>query len=320
MNRQLAILALALSASLATAEDMPAELNFGIISTESSVNLKPSWEPFLADLSKAVGIKVNGFFASDYSGVIEGMRFKKVDVAWHGNKSAISAVDRAGGEVFCKVLDMNGDEGYYSYIVAHADSPFQTIDDLLAKGSELSFSLGDPQSTSGTLVPGYYVFAQRKIDPKAHFKRVTNAKHEANALAVANKHVDGATLASDVYNRMTTTAPDKVKALRIVWKSPLIPSDPIVYRTDLPVSLKAKIKEFFLTYGKTPEEKARLETRKWSGFRASDNSQLIPIRELEIAKKKLEIQNDAKLSAAEKSAKTAELDAQLAELKKVSIK
>lgn len=320
MIRPLATICLAVLATLSPTAEMPKELNFGIISTESTVSLKPSWEPFLADMEKAIGMPVNAFFASDYAGVIEGMRFKKVDVAWHGNKSAISAVDRAGGEIFCKVLDMNGDEGYYSYIVANVDSPYTTIEQILAKGSEVTFSMGDPNSTSGTLVPGYYIFAQKGIDPKTHFKRLVNAKHEANALAVANKQVDAATLASDVYNRMVTNAPDKVKQLRIVWKSPLIPSDPMVYRSDLPASLKAKIKEFFVTYGKNAEEKAKLETRKWSGFRPSDNSQLIPIRELEIAKKKLEIGNDEKLTADEKKQKIAELDAQLAAVKKLAVK
>ena len=76
----------------------PKELNFGIISTDSSSALKSLWQPFLDDLSKATGMKVNGFFATDYTGIIEGMRFGKVQVAWHGNKSAIEAVDRAGGD------------------------------------------------------------------------------------------------------------------------------------------------------------------------------------------------------------------------------
>ena len=55
-------------------------LNFGIISTEASQNLKVLWDPFLKDMSKALGMEVKAFFASDYAGVIEGMRFKKVDL------------------------------------------------------------------------------------------------------------------------------------------------------------------------------------------------------------------------------------------------
>lgn len=64
-------------------------INFGIMSTESSQNLKSVWQPFLDDMSKKTGLKVNATFASDYAGLIQGMRFNKVDVAWLGNKAAM---------------------------------------------------------------------------------------------------------------------------------------------------------------------------------------------------------------------------------------
>ena len=83
------------------------ELNFGIISTESQQNLQdrtgsrssPTWR-------KQTGLKVKPFFASDYAGVIEGMRFGKVQLAWYGNKSAMEAVDRADGEVFVQTVSV----------------------------------------------------------------------------------------------------------------------------------------------------------------------------------------------------------------------
>ena len=46
-----------------------------------------------------LGIKVNAFFAPDYAGIIQGMRFNKVDIARYGNLSAMEAVDRANGGV-----------------------------------------------------------------------------------------------------------------------------------------------------------------------------------------------------------------------------
>ena len=83
-----------LSACISTAAAAET-LNFGIISTESSQNLKTVWQPFLDAMEEQTGVEVKPFFASDYAGVIEGMRFGKVDVAWFGNKSAMEAVDRA---------------------------------------------------------------------------------------------------------------------------------------------------------------------------------------------------------------------------------
>jgi phosphonate transport system substrate-binding protein len=66
------------------------------------------FEPWLAEMSKATGAKVNGFYASDYTGVIEAMRFGKVQLAWFGKKSAMEAVDRAGGEIFAQTLPDSG--------------------------------------------------------------------------------------------------------------------------------------------------------------------------------------------------------------------
>ena len=71
--------------SPAHAEEQEKALNFGIISTESQQNLKPQWEPFLKDMETKLGIKVNAFFAPDYAGIIQGMRFNKVDIARYGN-------------------------------------------------------------------------------------------------------------------------------------------------------------------------------------------------------------------------------------------
>src|SRR5262245_9249569 len=86
----------------------PTEINFGVISTEASVNQKKNWEPFLAAMSKATGFKVNGFYATDYAGVIEAMRFNKIRIAWYGNKSGMEAVDRANGEVFAQIISREG--------------------------------------------------------------------------------------------------------------------------------------------------------------------------------------------------------------------
>ena len=99
-----AVLLLACGTALAQGK----EISFGIISTESTANLKSTWQPVLDDMQKATGLTVKAFFAPDYAGVIEGMRFNKVQVAWMGNKSAMEAVDRSQGEVFAKVTQADG--------------------------------------------------------------------------------------------------------------------------------------------------------------------------------------------------------------------
>ena len=137
--------AVAVFAGVAKAE-MPKQLNFGIISTESSSALQSSFQPFLDDMAKALGVTVKPFFASDYAGVIEGMRFKKVDVAWFGNKSAIQAVDRAGGEVFAQTIKDDGSKGYHSLLITQKDNDLNSLEDVLKCDKTKTFGNGDPNS------------------------------------------------------------------------------------------------------------------------------------------------------------------------------
>jgi phosphonate transport system substrate-binding protein len=300
----------------ATAQEQPLkELNFGIISTESSSNLKVLWEPFLADMSKQTGMKVNAFFAPDYAGIIQGMRFNKVDVAWYGNKSAMEAVDRAGGEVFTQTVAANGDPGYWSLLIAHKDSPINSVEDMLKNAKDLTFGNGDPNSTSGFLVPSYYVFAQNNVEPNKIFKRTLNASHEVNALSVANKQVDVATFNTEGLDRLQHSNPAKAAEIKEIWRSPLIPSDPIVWRTNLPEATKATIREFFANYGANDQEMKVLAGLQWGKFRKSDNDQLLPIRQLELFKTRSQLMTDSTFSDAEKAERIKAIDEQLAQLK-----
>ena len=297
------------------AQDMK-EFNFGIISTESSQNLKSDWQPILDDMAKKTGMKINAFFASDYAGIIEGMRFNKVHAAWFGNKSAMEAVDRAGGEVFAQMVNADGTQGYYSHLIVHKDSPIKSLDDLMKNGKNLSFGNGDPNSTSGFLVPSYYVFAKNKIDPKTFFKVSRGANHETNALAVANKQVDVATNNSENLDKIKDRLPEKFNDIRIIWTSPLIALDPLVIRKDLPEATKKAVQEFFYTYGKgaLQEKDNLMKVSKLSGFKPSTNAQLIPIRQLELFKERNKFEADANMPVGEKQIKMAEVDKKLAEI------
>ena len=187
---------------------------------------------------------------------------------------------------------------------------------MLKNGKSLAFGNGDPNSTSGFLVPGFYVFAKNKIDAKTHFKIVRNANHETNALAVANKQVDVATNNSENLGKIQERQPEKFKEIRVVWTSPLIPLDPLVMHKELPAATKEKLKTFFYNYAKsdTREKEIVMKISKLSGFKPSTNAQLTPIRELDLFSKRNKIEADTTLAAADKAAKLADLDKQLAAL------
>jgi len=302
--------------------EMPKELKFGIISTESSQALKEGFSPFLKDMEKALGVKVKPFFAPDYAGIIEGMRFNKVDIAWFGNKSAMEAVDRAGGEIFAQTVDVTGNPGYWSLLITHKDSPLNSIEDVLKCDKKLAFGNGDPNSTSGFLVPSFYVFAQHHVNPKNCYKVVRNASHEVNAMAVANKQVDFSTNNTESVGRLAVNHPQEAKQIKEIWRSPLIPADPIVWRKNLDQDAKDKIYSFFLRYGRTGDVKQVKHERDvlanvssgWAPFIASSDLQLIPIRQMQAFRDKIKLEANNNMDAAEKAKKMAALDAKLKEL------
>ncbi|MBH9438451.1 phosphonate ABC transporter substrate-binding protein [Pseudomonas aeruginosa] len=291
-------------------------INFGIISTESSQNLKSIWEPFLKDMSQQTGYQVKAFFAPAYAGIIQGMRFDKVDIAWYGNKAAMEAGDRAHGEIFAQTVAASGAPGYWSLLIANKDSKIDRLEDMLANAKSLTFGNGDPNSTSGYLVPGYYVFAKNNVDPVKAFKRTLNSSHEVNALAVANKQVDVATFNTEGMERLELTQPEKARQLKVIWKSPLIPGDPLVWRNNLSDEQKNKLRDFFFKYGANAEQKKVLADLQWSKFQPSDDDQLLPIRQLELFKQRTDVANNANLGAEEKAAKLKALDEELAKLEK----
>ena len=293
------------------------EISFGIIATDSASAQRERWEPFFKDMEKATGLTIKSFYAPDYAGVIEAMRFNKVQVAWYGNKAAMEAVDRANGEVFAQVGYADGTWGYHALLITHKDSPYKSVDDVIKNGKSINFGIGDPNSTSGFLVPTYYIFAQKKIEARDTFKTVRNASHGANIQAVLAKQVDVATNNTEDYGRLEATKPELASQIRVIWKSPLIPSDPFVWRKDLDKETKDKIRKFVLEYAKNnPAEKEVLKNiYNYAGFRASTDAQLNPIRQLELFKDRQKVVSDASLTDADKKKKLADIDAALAKVK-----
>ncbi len=294
------------------------EINFGVIATDSASTQRERWEPFFRDMEKKTGLTIKSFYAPDYAGVIEAMRFNKVQVAWYGNKAAMEAVDRANGEIFAQVMYADGTFGYHGLLIAHKDSPYNNLDDVLKNSKSINFSIGDPNSTSGFLVPTYYVFAKNGVDHRTAFKTVRNASHGANIQAVLAKQVDVATNNTEDMGKLEASKPEQFAQLKVLWRSPLIPSDPFVYRKDLDPAVKAKLKNFVLGYAKTdPLEKATLKViYNYGGFRESNNDQLMPIRQLELFRDRAKTMADENIAAEEKTRLVAEIDRKLAALAK----
>ena len=295
------------------------ELNFGIISTESQANQKPIWEPFIKAMSEQIGMPIKAFYATQYAGVIEAMRFGQVQLAWYGSKSYIEAAKRAEAEAFAQTVAEDGSKGYYSHLIMNKNHPDLAKAKamggdkyVLENAANLQFAFNDPNSTSGYLVPSYYVFAQNSVNPKKAFKRLIFAgNHEATAMAIANNQVDVATNNNEALSRLAKANPSAREKIETIWTSPLIPSDPIAWRKDLPDEIKTKLKNFFYNY----KDETILGALDWSRFDPATDDMWNPIRELNIGKQILEIQSNDDLSQEDKDKKIAEFNQQLEALK-----
>jgi len=300
-------------------------LGVALISPQSRQEIEANWGPVLTALGKQLGMPVTTEVSADYAGAIWSLRSGRTHLAWLGNKTAIEAVDHAGAEVFAKETYPSGLGGYYTYLIVHKDSPYSSADDVIAQGPELSFAQGDVNSTSGTVVPGYYLFARRQLEARKLFKRVVHANHEENIRAVAEGRSDAATVASLVHDQLRRREPGLVESTRIIWRSPLIPADPLVWRSDLPPGLKTRIADFFFGYGQAAagkpaavlaEERAALARLDIKSFVPSDNRQLISVRLIETAKRRMQAEADASLPPEERRRRMEDADRQLAELER----
>ena len=293
--------------SAVLAETPVKTVNFSILATESSTSLQSFWAPIIADMEKQTGYRIKPFYGSNYTALIEAMRFKQTDLGWFSNQSGLEAVRRSGGEVFVRTFDPSGRDGYRSLIIVPAKSNL-TLDQVLKCDKSLNFGIGDAKSTSGTLAPMTYLFAPRGIKPTECFKTVRTANHQANLFAVARGVLDVATNNSTAVNLQKDRDSSINDAIRIIWTSPPLPEDPIVWRKDLDPQVKARLRKFFESYGQgtgpdAARQRALLSKVSIGGFKPADNSHLLPVREMEATEIYLVAKEDgdaAKIAAAQK--------------------
>jgi phosphonate ABC transporter permease subunit PhnE len=265
-------------------EAMPRKLVFTILSAEGQASSGPMWQPLLDDLEREIGIPVEPIFGSNYSVLVEAMSADQAQIGWFSALPAVQAIDRAGAEVIARTVDVEGKDSYTSSLIVKKGSGI-TLDKVIACGKQYDFGIGDAQSTSGTLAPMTYFFSPRHINPAQCFATVRSASHQANSFAIANGLVDVATSNSVNTIFLRRENPDVADQIEVIWESPPIPESGILIRGDLPAGLKAKIRQFFTTYGQgfgpDAERQREVMTKlNYSQFRAADNSYLNPIREM----------------------------------------
>lgn len=224
-------------------------LNIAVIPSENQQTVMSRYAALQAYLSRKFGVEVRLFTATDYAGIIEAQRAKRVELAFHGPASYARAHEVTGGNVEPLVIesDINGVAAYRSVMIVRSDSPAKEISDL--RGKTLAFV--DPNSTSGFVAPNFFL-TKAGTPAQQYFSKTGFAgSHDNVALAIVNGQYDAGFVwyrspTDSVFQRMWDKNLIPRDSVRVVWTSPDIPESPWVARKDLPQQMRDDLRKALL--------------------------------------------------------------------------
>src|SRR5215467_1020042 len=169
-------------------------------------------QPLVAYLEKEVGAKIDLSVPTNYAAVVEAIANDQVDIAYLGGFTYVQASKRSG---VIPLVQRDQDQNFHSVFITRQDSGINGLSDLKGR----SFAFGDVNSTSGHLMPEYFM-REAKVDPHVIQKALYTGGHDATALAVANKKVDAGALDENIYQSMLKTGKIFERQVRVFWTTP----------------------------------------------------------------------------------------------------
>jgi len=229
------------------------EFRIGLLGGENASDRLRSNECLRERTEKLLGVPTRLYAPADYNGVIEGLIGGNLDLAWLG-ASAYAKVYMTDPDAVQPILvkiNVDGSYGYHAIGFSRADRGIKSLDDMKGK----VFAFGDPNSTSGYLIPSIEIpQSGYSMKPGEYFGDVRFVGgHEQTIVAVANGDVDaGVTWADglgtweDGYNsgalrKAADAGLVNMTDLVEIWRSKVIPEGPIVLRKALPEDVKLKV-------------------------------------------------------------------------------
>lgn len=258
------------------------EFRIGILGGENASDRLRSNECLRAKTEELLGVKTKLFAPADYNGVIEGLLGENLDMAWLG-ASGYAKVYLTNPDVVEPVLtkiNEDGSFGYYSIGFTRKDSGIDNLDDMKGK----VFGFGDPNSTSGYLIPSIEIPTKGyAMKPGTHFKDVVfTGGHEQTIVAVSNGDIDAGVSWADglgewedgynsgAFRKAADAGLIDMTQVKEIWRSNVIPEGPIVLRKDLPEDVKLKMVAMMASLPSTDAECAY-------GFMAGKIKAIAPI-------------------------------------------
>ena len=169
-------------------------------------------QPLVKYLEKTTGSRVELVVPTNYAAVVEAIANDRVDIAYLGGFTFVQASQRAGVR---PLVQRERDQNFHSVFITQPGSGINSLADL----QRHSFAFGDVNSTSGHLMPAYYMRANG-IDPRALAKVLYTGGHDATALAVANGKVDAGAMDELVFANMTKSGKIASNQVKIFYTTP----------------------------------------------------------------------------------------------------
>lgn len=251
--------AIAVAAPLVASAE--ATLRVTAIPDEAPTELQRKFVPLGAYLEKAIGMKVSFVPVSDYAATVEGLAAKKVDLAWYGGFTFVQARRLTGNAV--PLVQREEDAQFHSKFIVSAGSKAKSLRDL--KGA--NFAFGSVSSTSGHLMPRYYLL-KSGIDPDKDFAKVAfSGAHDVTAKWVESGKVEAGVLNESVLQKLFDEKKIDPAKIRVLWTTPPYFDYNWTVRGDLDPKLVEKIKKAFLALNySNPEHKAILDLQRTHKF------------------------------------------------------
>jgi phosphonate transport system substrate-binding protein len=264
---------LALTAPIASAFAQganPAKIRVALLPDENAATLIQNAQPLKNHLEKALDKTIELVVTTDYSSMIEAMRFGRIEIAYFGPFSYVLAKSRAPEiEPFAVGID-KGKPFYNSIIISQAGGPVKTIDDIKGK----NFGYGDQASTSSHLMPRAFIQKSGLYGDK-DYRAVHLGTHDAVARAVQNGQVHAGALSKAIFENLISRKMIDKDKLHVVAITPPIPNYPMVMQGSLDPKLKESIRKAFLEL----KDKEVLKSFRAEGFAATDDKAYDILRE-----------------------------------------
>jgi len=224
-----------------TSAESPRVLRVSAIPDEAPTELLRKFAPLGDYLTKELGIPVQFVPVTDYAASVEALAAGKLDLVWYGGFTHVQARKRTNGTAYAIVM-RDVDLQFRSKFIARADSGINSLKDLKGK----TFTFGSVGSTSGHLMPRYFL-QQEKLVPEQDFRKVSfSGAHDATAKWVETGKVDAGALNESVWDKLVESGKVDTSKVKVFWTTPPYVDYNWTVRGDLDRALVSRLTRAFL--------------------------------------------------------------------------